>query len=275
MKQCCKCERPFPATREFFYGDKRAKDLLTSRCKGCFHLRDVPPPDGYKRCACCKQDFPKTTEYFVSAKRGGRAGLSCYCKACLRVKQRDVYTRAKSQAPQDVPPFLECKRCGEQRPATEEYFPVNPCCRYGLWRICKVCAGKQTKQTRKRNRAKRYQWELTYSQTHKEHLAERQSRWYRDGGRSIVNANTRNRRARQRQAEGSHTAQDVQAQHDRQKGRCYWCKQKLVTYHVDHVTPLSRGGSNWPENLVIACPKCNITRNNRLPHEWPEGGRLL
>ena len=72
------------------------------------------------------------------------------------------------------------------------------------------------------------------------------------------------------------SAQDVQRQHAAQKGKCYYCGHNLgKPYHVDHVIPLSRGGSNAPENLVLACPHCNLTKKDRLPHEWPEGGRLL
>jgi 5-methylcytosine-specific restriction endonuclease McrA len=39
--------------------------------------------------------------------------------------------------------------------------------------------------------------------------------------------------------------------------------------------PVSRGGSNDISNIVLACPSCNLQKGTRLPHEWPEGGRLL
>jgi len=44
-------------------------------------------------------------------------------------------------------------------------------------------------------------------------------------------------------------------------------------YHVDHRVPIARGGSNGPENLVIACPDCNRRKNAQMPHEF--AGRLL
>lgn len=85
------------------------------------------------------------------------------------------------------------------------------------------------------------------------------------------------RRARRLGDGGRHTASDIQRQYRAQKGRCYYCQQQLGdTYHVDHVIPISRGGSNGPENIVIACPACNLSKANKMPHEWDgNGGHLL
>ncbi len=35
----------------------------------------------------------------------------------------------------------------------------------------------------------------------------------------------------------------------------------------DHVTPMSRGGTNVWTNVVTACSPCNTRKGNRLPHE--------
>jgi 5-methylcytosine-specific restriction endonuclease McrA len=79
----------------------------------------------------------------------------------------------------------------------------------------------------------------------------------------------RNRRAKKRGANGTHTAQDVTAQLTRQHGKCYWCNTTTrKNYHVDHVIPLAAGGSNHPENIVIACPTCNLTKGAKMPYEF-------
>jgi 5-methylcytosine-specific restriction endonuclease McrA len=86
-------------------------------------------------------------------------------------------------------------------------------------------------------------------------------------------AKWQNRRARKRHASGTHTAADIAAQRTRQKGRCFWCQEKVGrSYHVDHVMPISRGGSNGPENIVIACASCNLSKGAKMPSEF--GGRL-
>jgi 5-methylcytosine-specific restriction endonuclease McrA len=43
-----------------------------------------------------------------------------------------------------------------------------------------------------------------------------------------------------------------------QKYKCAYCAKKLGTaYDVDHIVPLSKGGSNWPANLQLTCGTCN------------------
>ena len=46
---------------------------------------------------------------------------------------------------------------------------------------------------------------------------------------------------------------------------CYLCN-KLLTYAtatIDHVIPLSKGGFHCPNNVKIACLKCNQKKYNK------------
>ena len=49
---------------------------------------------------------------------------------------------------------------------------------------------------------------------------------------------------------------------------CVYCDAEGDDLHVDHIVPVSRGGSNHIENLAPACPRCNVSKGGRLPHEW-------
>lgn len=82
--------------------------------------------------------------------------------------------------------------------------------------------------------------------------------------------NARNRKARKRLAPGSYTSKDIAAMLLSQSSRCYWCCILLdnKNYHIDHVYPLSRGGTNWPENLRAACPACNRQKHTMLPLDF-------
>lgn len=40
------------------------------------------------------------------------------------------------------------------------------------------------------------------------------------------------------------------------------------SYTIDHKTPLSRGGSNWPRNLQLLCSPCNSSKCTKTRSEW-------
>ncbi|UPT53098.1 HNH endonuclease [Synechococcus phage Yong-M3-232] len=82
----------------------------------------------------------------------------------------------------------------------------------------------------------------------------------------LFKASARNRKARLRAAEGRHTAADIAAIYEAQKGRCAYCKASLKNArHVDHIVPLAKGGSNWPSNLQLLCPPCNMAKRDKDP----------
>jgi len=76
-------------------------------------------------------------------------------------------------------------------------------------------------------------------------------------------------KARIRANGGTHTDRDVLRQYDAQNGECFYCQVPLQNkYHVDHRIPVSRGGSNGPENLVCACGPCNLRKHTKTDVEF-------
>lgn len=55
---------------------------------------------------------------------------------------------------------------------------------------------------------------------------------------------------------------------DRDDYRCKYCAQRGGRLECDHVIPVSRCGSNDPENLVTACFSCNRSKRDKTPEEW-------
>ena len=277
QKQCFKCKQFLPATHDFFWTNNRTKDHLATRCKQCFHIRNEKPIEGYKHCAACHLDLPRTSEHF-SISRDRKDGLSATCKICRNKRRMNGYRVAKERGPKYAPPqTLVCRKCGEAKPATEQFFCKSPQSRYGLDALCKVCSHAANATNRQARIEERRVYEANYRKNHKEQEAARLKQWFQAGGNEIVKANTRNRRSRIRQAEGKHTAKEIREQYARQKQKCYYCHKPLRwgEHTVDHVIPISRGGSNSISNIVIACGHCNYSKNDRLPHEWPDGGRLF
>jgi HNH endonuclease len=50
-------------------------------------------------------------------------------------------------------------------------------------------------------------------------------------------------------------------------GACEYCRLLQaatgVTFHIEHVTPRSRGGRTVMSNLALSCPGCNLAKSDR------------
>lgn len=112
-------------------------------------------------------------------------------------------------------------------------------------------------------------YQAAYQAAHPEETAARHAAYHAAHPEEAA-ARSRSRKALVRNAAGTHTAADVRAQYDRQRGRCYWCgvKVALRKKHVDHVMPIILGGSNGPENIVIACAHCNLSKKASHPMDF-------
>lgn len=51
-------------------------------------------------------------------------------------------------------------------------------------------------------------------------------------------------------------------QYEEQWGRCYYCRKKFGLWNKaptwDHYLAKCRGGTEWKENMVLCCHKCNM-----------------
>lgn len=56
----------------------------------------------------------------------------------------------------------------------------------------------------------------------------------------------------------------------RDRYRCAYCLTVGGALEVDHIVPVSRGGSNNDDNLTAACKPCNRGKSNKLLAEWRE-----
>lgn len=226
-----------------------------------------------KVCFRCKGELPATTEYF-SPRANAKDGFSTYCRACKASYMRE-YQKSYKPKPQPVVTdgIKRCSSCERDLPATTEHFYRAKVGKYGIMAICKRCHLERHRQYHQENREHLINVASLYQRENREYVRTRKRLYYRANPEKARELDHR-RRARKRNAEGSFTKEDVQLMLRQQKNKCWYCQKKLNgKYHIDHRIPLSRGGSNNPSNLVLTCPKCNLSKNDRLPHEW--GDRLL
>lgn len=122
---------------------------------------------------------------------------------------------------------------------------------------------------------KREAYRKSYYLKTKAHKMALQRQRRRNSPDAVAAANAR-RRARKRNAAGCYTADDIQAIGELQKWKCVACRLNIKTrYHIDHVIPLSKGGSNLPDNIQLLCPKCNCEKQARDPIEFMQSKGFL
>jgi 5-methylcytosine-specific restriction endonuclease McrA len=54
----------------------------------------------------------------------------------------------------------------------------------------------------------------------------------------------------------------------RDKYTCKYCNQKGGILEVDHIIPISKGGSNHLSNLTTSCRKCNRQKKDKTVEEF-------
>lgn len=80
------------------------------------------------------------------------------------------------------------------------------------------------------------------------------------------------RRAIQSSAEGLFTREEWLAICEKQRDRCFDCgEERKLT--IGHLVPLSKGGSNWPDNIVGQCQRCNSKQGSQLHPSVKERGK--
>jgi 5-methylcytosine-specific restriction endonuclease McrA len=52
----------------------------------------------------------------------------------------------------------------------------------------------------------------------------------------------------------------------RDQHRCFYCGERATT--VDHLRPVSRGGTDHESNLVACCSDCNAAKGDKTPAEF-------
>lgn len=66
---------------------------------------------------------------------------------------------------------------------------------------------------------------------------------------------------------------------DRAQGRCEYCQCRAdyttETFPIEHIIPVSRGGTSQPDNLALACSSCNGHKYNKVKAIDPANNEMV
>lgn len=114
-------------------------------------------------------------------------------------------------------------------------------------------------ERRRRNREAQAKWRAAHLDTHRE-----RSEAWRVANLEKKNAIVRRYKQRKREAAGRATPRQLRARAEVHDHRCYLCGRDCrAAYEMDHVKPLTAGGSNWPANRRPICKVCNARKGAR------------
>ena len=186
-----------------------------------------------------------------------------------------------------------CHQCATEKPKSE--FNKSPRAKCGVRSSCRKCDNAKAREWKAANRDKVIAGIVSYGKRNPDKRAAAKKAWYNANREKSAEQNRlwclanperkaqsdRNRRAAKKSAGGSHTIAEVMVIFEGQRGLCATCEKKLFKsgvkkFHIDHIQPLAKGGSDSKDNLQCLCPGCNRKKGSKDPLEWArENGKLI
>jgi 5-methylcytosine-specific restriction endonuclease McrA len=235
-----------------------------------------------KHCNKCSTSKP-ISEF--TKKSSSRDGYCYQCKSCASAqrainypakKERILASNAKSRE-NNRESILKGKKAWYEKVKTDPE-----------WQAKQIAAREAAKEEKRvydkaycqENRGRKLAYALKWAAENPEKVSAAKRKWADANPESAVACQSR-RRALKAASSGSYTRKDVTGLLEMQRGKCASCACKLKKsgkhrYHVDHVMPLAKGGSNGRENIQILCPPCNLKKSAKDPYLFAQSmGRLF
>lgn len=154
-----------------------------------------------------------------------------------------------------------------------EYAGTGKSLRYKVQWKCVQCMRDHVKKWRETNPEKKREMDRQYVKTaagkHTRHKANHKYAQSERGKATILTSVKRYQHSRRAGGKLPTTA-ELNSLFDRQGHHCIYCFEPLTytTYTIEHILPVSRGGTNTPNNLAFACGPCNSSRKDRPFSTW-------
>lgn len=155
--------------------------------------------------------------------------------------------------------FRVCGWCEKEKPSEEFYIKPNG----KLFYACKECMREYNRYHNKKHRENNLEEYRAKERKKKAKLKYKNKRKLRDKNNpGNWRASYYKRVAREKNAEGEFSQQEWEDILELYDHTCLCCKRKEPEIYltVDHVIPLSRGGSNYISNIQPLCIECNKSK---------------
>ncbi len=223
-----------------------------------------------KVCTKCKEF--KEYRYF-SKQNSEKDKHRSQCKSCVREyrqanKQRIAKVNAEYRRV-NRDKFIEYRKANKDKLAKYNEIRKDKLAKIKGVNRDELAKVKAERRKTKKDRKAKYNAE--YQKTNKDRLVIAKAK-YRQANKEAGYIYYRKRRARKKGAAGTFTLSEFNCLVEAYNNKCYYClKTHIQKPHADHFIPLSKGGSNFISNIVPACPKCNLSKQAKMPEKFKQG----
>lgn len=220
----------------------------------------------FRTCKSCNTEYPLTSEFWHRDKTA-LYGFAYACKECAKKRSRKWVADNSERNKENCKAWY--------------YGNSDKVAQYRNDNAKQIAATKRKYRQEHPEETKKHKLD---SQKRNRASANKRAKRWRERHPDTVRIKTRIRSNKRRAAEGNYTQADVDVMFRSQKGLCWWCGKPLpaevmqgskrrIGFDVDHRIAIEKGGTNDPSNLVLSCIDCNLSKQDKLPHEWTD--RLL
>lgn len=194
----------------------------------------------------------------------------------------------------------KCTKCGEEKPATPEFFHRQKLGKFGLRALCKVCVRNYDKKYYQENREHKKEYDKKYRQENREHYKKYYKKYHQENREQRIK-NAKKWRQENREYHREYNKKwyqenlDKSRLHNRKRRHrkrqldIKWNLKKetfVLKYfpycaicgateklHIDHIYPLSKGHGLTIKNVSVLCQPCNSSKHNRWLFQLPYSSR--
>lgn len=186
-------------------------------------------------------------------------------KTCYKCNQNkeltEFYFRKDSNSYRN-----ECKECTKKSKAIRESKPGVKEARALLEKQRRVEKKEQIKKVRDARYADPEQRKIIRANGRKAYYKLKENK------PELLRVNNQEQRVKRKyeiSKETSSTKQEIKAWIKEELKICTYCGISCESsYHIDHIDPLSKGGTHTLSNLTVSCPTCNFSKNSSLLLIW-------